>query len=277
MADDLFNSWDQPESDDRLQMVFADRFKEYGAFYVRSIYRRSKVLATIAACAGMALAAATPLIIEKLSGKGGDGKKIKMVVTNLEDVKAPDEEEEEKPKEPPKIEEPQQVATQAYVPPVVNENTTEEAPMEPVDAIKNAGKKTTAGSDDPFEGGTGAPDGTGSSPVLNNQGPATKVQVEAKFPGGPKAFEDFIIKNFEYPERCKDEGIEGYVLLKFVVDLQGRISRIEPVEQNARCEEFTKEAIRVLKLSPPWIPAQNNGKFTIAWRQLPIKLSLGAE
>jgi protein TonB len=274
MAEDIFNSWSQPESEDRLNMVFSGRFKEYGAFQVRSIYRKSKVIATIVACVGMALAAATPLIIEKISASKSSGKKIKIAITNLEDVKAP-EEEEEKPKDPPKVQEPELVATQAYVAPRINENTTEEAPTEPVDDIRTAGKKTQAGSDDPFDGSSGAPDGTGNNPVVNNQGPATKVQIEAKFPGGPKAFEQFILDNFEYPERCKDEGIEGYVLLKFVVDLKGKISRIEPVEQNARCPEFTQEAIRVLKKSPPWIPAQNNGQFTIAWRQLPIKLSLG--
>jgi len=36
MANDIFNAWDQPESADRLAMVFEDRFKDYGAYYVRS-------------------------------------------------------------------------------------------------------------------------------------------------------------------------------------------------------------------------------------------------
>jgi protein TonB len=268
----LFNSWEQPESQDRLDMVFSDRFKGYGAYFVRLKYRKSKVLATAIASIFALLAASTPLIIEKLSGGAKTGKKLKIVVTTLDDVKPPEEKEEEKPKEPPKAQEPEPVATQAYVPPIINENTTEEAPTEPVDDIRNAGKKTQSGSDDPFEGGSST--GGGEGPVVNNTDPATKVQVEAKFPGGDDKFREFIAKNFEYPEKCREEGIEGYVKLKFVVDVNGRISRINVIDETKTCTEFTKEAIRVLQMSPPWIPAQNNGRFTTAWRELPIRLGL---
>lgn len=270
MANDIFNAWDQPESADRLAMVFEGRFKDYGAYYVRSIYRKSKVIATAIACSAVLLAASVPLILEKIGGKD-EGNKIKIVITNLEDVKPPDEEEEEKPKEPPKLEEPEPIATQAYVAPVINENTTEEFETPPVSSITNASTKTQQGSDDPFDGSSGT---EGGSPLEGNNEPAGKVQIEAKFPGGDEAFKRFIVANFEYPERCRDEGIEGYVQLKFVVDVNGRISRIQIVQPTPGCPEFDKEAIRVLQKCPPWIPAQNNGKFTTAWRTLPIRLTL---
>jgi protein TonB len=269
MANDIFNTWSLPESEDRLAMVFEDRFKAYGAYHIRSIYRRSKVIATIIACSAVLFFASIPLILEKFSGQE-DSKKLKMVVTTLDDVKAP-EEEEEKPKEQPKIEEPEPVATQAYVAPVINENTTEEFLGEPVSNVTNAGTKTQEGADDPFDGSTGQGSG---GPVDNNNEPATKVQIEAKFPGGDEGFKRFIVANFEYPERCRDEGIEGYVSLKFVVDVNGRISRIQILQPTPGCPEFDKEAIRVLQKCPPWIPAQNNGKFTTAWRTLPIRLTL---
>jgi len=38
--------------------------------------------------------------------------------------------------------------------------------------------------------------------------------------------------------------------------------------------EYTKEAIRVLKNSPRWVPGQNNGKFVKSWRQIPIQLNI---
>jgi len=270
MANDIFNAWDQPESEDRLAMVFEGRFKDYGAFYVRSIYRKSKVIATVIACSAVLLAASIPLIIEKMGSKE-EGGKLKIVITNLEDVKPPDEEEEEKPKEPPKLEEPEPIATQAYVAPIINETTTEELETPPVSSITNASTKTQQGSDDPFDGSSGT---DGGSPFEGSTEPAGKVQIEAKFPGGDAAFKKFIVDNFEYPERCRDEGIEGYVQLKFVVDINGRISRITVVQPTPGCPEFDKEAIRVLQKCPPWIPAQNNGKFLTAWRTLPIRLTL---
>ena len=268
MANDIFNAWEQPESADRLAMVFEGRFKDYGAFYIRSIYRKSKVIATAIACSAALLVASIPLILEKIGGKE-DGNKIKIVITNLEDVKPP-EEEEEKPKEPPKLEEPEPIATQAYVAPVINENTTEEFETPPVSSITNASTKTQQGSDDPFDGSKTE----GGSPFEGPSGPADKVQIEAKYPGGDEAFRNYIKQNFEYPERCRDEAIEGYVLLKFVVDINGRISRIQIVQPTPGCPEYDKEAIRVLQKCPPWIPAQNNGKFTTAWRTLPIRLTL---
>lgn len=69
MANDIFNAWDQPESADRLAMVFEGRFKDYGAFYIRSIYRKSKVIATAIACSAALLVASIPLILEKMGEK----------------------------------------------------------------------------------------------------------------------------------------------------------------------------------------------------------------
>lgn len=98
--------------------------------------------------------------------------------------------------------------------------------------------------------------------------------VEAVFPGGSGKFAEFIANNFVYPERCRDEGISGYIVLRFIVDTKGMISNIQVKEDSPSCPEFAKEAIRVLKLSPRWIPAQFNGRFIKAWRQIPVKIAL---
>lgn len=100
------------------------------------------------------------------------------------------------------------------------------------------------------------------------------VDVQAKFPGGDSAFIVFVHDNFEYPPRCLEEELSGFVLLRFVVDMKGRISRITPVETTASCPEFTWEAIRLMKMSPKWIPAQNHGKFVSSWGQVPIRMNL---
>ena len=103
--------------------------------------------------------------------------------------------------------------------------------------------------------------------------PVTKVAVKASFPGGESSFRDFIANEFEYPIRCKEEGINGSVVLKFVVDKSGRISRVSAIQDTKSCPEFTEEAIRVIKKSPRWIPGQNKGRFVISWREIPIRMS----
>lgn len=97
---------------------------------------------------------------------------------------------------------------------------------------------------------------------------------EARFLGGQQLFIYHIMNNFVYPTRCQDLEINGYVILKFRVNRTGNIDKITVIQETSKCSEFTAEAIRVLKLSPIWIPGTNNGKNISTWFQVPIRLSL---
>ena len=81
-------------------------------------------------------------------------------------------------------------------------------------------------------------------------------------------------REFQYPVRCQDEGINGSVVLRFIVDSKGKISDIKVIEDTKTCPEFTTEAIRILQKSPRWVPGQNNGRFIKSYREIPIKLSV---
>ena len=71
-----------------------------------------------------------------------------------------------------------------------------------------------------------------------------------------------------------DDGISGSVKLRFVVNVQGNISDIKVLEENKSCPEFTKEAIRVIRQSPKWIPAQIKGKSVNSWMMIPVRFNL---
>ena len=116
--------------------------------------------------------------------------------------------------------------------------------------------------------------GLGYSKTTENSDTTKLPDRVAEFPGGDEAFLNYIIKNFNYPRRCRKEEIEGRVLVKFVVDVTGEIDRIEIIEPCPGCPEFDKEAIRVLQNCPPWIPAVHEGRYVNAWRTLPIRFSL---
>ncbi len=102
----------------------------------------------------------------------------------------------------------------------------------------------------------------------------TGLDVTARFIGGEAAFMNFISANFEYPVRCQEEGINGEVQLRFVVEIDGRISYISILKETKACPEFTAEAIRILKKSPRWIPAQLKGKSVRSYYTVPITLQL---
>lgn len=98
------------------------------------------------------------------------------------------------------------------------------------------------------------------------------VAVKATFVGGESKFREYVANNFQFPIRCQTEGIDGDVLLRFIVDETGKISNVTAIEENTLCPEFTAEAIRIIERSPRWIPGQNNGKFVKSYREIPIRL-----
>lgn len=83
------------------------------------------------------------------------------------------------------------------------------------------------------------------------------VEEEASFPGGDKAWAQFLKKNFKYPRNAQRMGIEGKVFLSFIVDKNGVISDIQVTRGiGGGCNE---EAIRVLQNSPRWNPGRQRG------------------
>ena len=78
----------------------------------------------------------------------------------------------------------------------------------------------------------------------------TVAEKQPEFPGGVKAMESFIKENLRYPDT--ESCAQGRVVLSFIVEIDGTISNIEVMR--SPWEEFTKEAIRVVKMMPKWKP-----------------------
>lgn len=89
---------------------------------------------------------------------------------------------------------------------------------------------------------------------------------------GDKEFLRWIANNIIYPEEAVEKGIQGRVYLKFVVEKDGKLSHLEVV--NKIDPILSKEAIRVLELSPNWNPGKINGTPVRVWFTFPITFSL---
>ncbi|MEM9338840.1 MAG: energy transducer TonB [Bacteroidota bacterium] len=86
----------------------------------------------------------------------------------------------------------------------------------------------------------------------------TIVEEPAGFPGGIKAFYQYLSKSIKYPRQATRMGIEGRVFVQFVVEKDGSLTDIRVVKGiGAGCDE---EAIRVLKSSPKWKPGKQRGR-----------------
>lgn len=95
--------------------------------------------------------------------------------------------------------------------------------------------------------------------------------VEASFPGGPTAMQQFIAANVKYPEKALKKNIGSRTYLSFVVEADGRITNI--VYQLGHAY-FEKESIRLLKSMPNWIPGEAKGKKARTRCRLPINYTL---
>ncbi|HKK80499.1 MAG TPA: energy transducer TonB, partial [Phaeodactylibacter sp.] len=98
------------------------------------------------------------------------------------------------------------------------------------------------------------------------------VEDMATFPGGSKALMQYIANNIRYPAIARDNHIQGTVVLKLIIEADGSISEVELLRGiGGGCD---REAIRLVKNMPKWIPAQQNDRNVRVQVILPIRFKL---
>lgn len=93
-----------------------------------------------------------------------------------------------------------------------------------------------------------------------------------QFVGGTNAFAKLLLENLKYPLSARNNKIQGKVYISFAVDVDGSLSDFKVVQSVD--EELDTEALRVIKLSPKWIPAMKKGKPVKCFYSLPISFQL---
>jgi TonB family protein len=92
------------------------------------------------------------------------------------------------------------------------------------------------------------------------------------FQGGQTAFDDYIKNNLKYPKQAMEIGLEGRVILNFIIECDGSISDV--LLQKGIGYGCDEEAIRLIERSPPWIPGKLNDKPVRVEFILPIIFNL---
>ena len=98
------------------------------------------------------------------------------------------------------------------------------------------------------------------------------VEVMPSYPGDMAECYMFVARQMHYPEKAEEKGIEGRVLIRFVVEKDGRLTNFEVIETPDPL--LSDEALRVLKQMPQWIPAKNKGKDVRCRYSMPILFRL---
>ncbi len=103
----------------------------------------------------------------------------------------------------------------------------------------------------------------------------TIVEKQAQFQGGKEAMEKFIKENFKYPENALKYKDEGTVFIQIVVEKDGKISDAKIMQ--GVISDLDKEALRVVKSFPKWIPGEHKGKVVRTNYMVAVKCELPKE
>jgi TonB family protein len=95
-----------------------------------------------------------------------------------------------------------------------------------------------------------------------------QIDVKAVFSDGMEAFSAFIKKNLQYPESARKHKVAGTVMVGFYVEINGTVSEVKVTR--ALFKSLDDEAMRVIALSPLWIPATQFGVPTRTFYTIPV-------
>lgn len=95
-----------------------------------------------------------------------------------------------------------------------------------------------------------------------------REEIMPEFPGGSQALIDYLKANVIFPKIAEEEGIQGKVVVSYVIDVDGSVTDVQVVQSVHPA--LDKEAMRVVKNMPKWIPGKQDGKAVQVKYSLPI-------
>jgi len=101
------------------------------------------------------------------------------------------------------------------------------------------------------------------------------TEVQPNPPGGIKGWNEYLSSNLSYPAEARQMGIEGTVIVSFVINSDGSISDTEILRGIGGGAD--EEALRVVQNSPKWSPARQRDKVVNSRMRLPVRFKLSEE
>ena len=98
------------------------------------------------------------------------------------------------------------------------------------------------------------------------------VEDSPEFPGGLEALLKYLNDNIKYPSICRENGIQGRVIVSFVVNKDGKI--VDPEVVKGVNPQLDKEALRVISTMPSWKPGKQRGKPVRVKYSVPVNFRL---
>ena len=259
-----------------VDLVFEGRNKEYGAYVLRKDTGKRNLKSMLIVFA--AIIAIMAAVAAKVAIENAFPKKVAME-TDVELSKlAQKKEAKVEKKAHVKVEEQKVVekvkSSVKFTPPVIKKDS-EVKPEEELKSQEDLNKtKTAIGSFDVKGNDEAGGEVLKAKEVIAQPEPPKEeetkvfdvVEVMPSFPGGQAALFEWLSKNIKYPVVAEENGVQGRVIVTFVVERNGSITDVQVVKSVD--PSLDKEAVRVVKAMPHWIPGKQNGsavrvKFTV--------------
>lgn len=270
-----------------VEMVFAGKNKEYGAYQLRkgTSGRNIKALLILVIAAALVGGFLAWKVIEQKQAEEQQAYMEAMELAKLQQQAKKEEKKKEpvKPKIEPKKEIPVARETQKFTAPVIkkDELVKEENQVKQMDKLDEkvaVGIENKEGTKDRLAEAVRSDIAVAAPPPP----PAPKPEVSNKvfdvveemphFPGGAAALQAFLSSNTKYPVVAQENGVQGRVIVSFVVERDGSITDVRVVRSVD--PSLDREASRVVRSMPRWSPGKQNGSAVRVKYTVPVVFRL---
>lgn len=255
-------------------LVFLTKNKDFGAYQLRKLRNKSALIAFSISAFVITLVFSYTFIIDAFKGDEQAPIKIKETrVLKYSELSAPPPIELEKP--PPEQMSVQSREVKKFIKPVVkpDEEVVDEELIPTVEELETAdvGTENIEGLDSLI-----LDEDIASFTDLELEEEVTEPYITVEqmptFPGGETALLKYLAENVNYPRQAREAKIQGLVIMRFVVDAKGVVSRVEILRGiGGGCDE---EAMRVVQNMPQWNPGFQNGRAVPVIYNMPIRFTL---
>jgi protein TonB len=229
-------------------IVFENRNKEYGVYFLRKKYQKYLFIAFLISLFGVSTGISVPFIKAFLN-KNKTVVLVKETVAELQSVKTDEDIPPPPPPPPPPAAMEQQVK---YTAPVVVDTVKEEVKLAIVDDVK----ETVTNEPVPETIEVVKEE---ESVIVEDEPAFVFVEEQATFQGGDvSTFREWVQKNLVYPPVAVENGIFGRVTVQFAVNSRGEVTDVKILR--GVDPSLDKETIRVIMSSPKWGPAKQGGR-----------------
>jgi protein TonB len=239
------------------EIIFENRNKEYGAFDLRKNYNSTT---SISILGGIAFCALLVVAISLSTEKGTATEPPVSVVLKMTDPIIPDPVRND-PKPPDEL-----ANIVKNVAPIVTEDSLQDLNLPPVtDDLVQTTKNKAVGETAVFE--------VPGDPVIQpDVEPYISVQEMPEYPGGLPELMKYIGNSLSYPDEAIANNIQGRVIVKFVVNTDGSVDRIQILK--GIDTSLDNEAVRVIKTLNRFRPGKQGGVPVPVWYTIPVLFRL---